>query len=260
MKRQLSVMPLFLLLSLFLIVGCTSNTTSNTSTESGSEETKTNTQENIEHITEPFKVASVQFNPELNERDKNVEELLKVTEEAFKNGAKLVVAPEMSTTGYYYADRKSIQPFVDTIPGKTTEKFATLTKKYDTYIVFGMPEVDEKTDIYYNAAALVGPEGYIGKYRKTHMWETEMHWGAWGDLGVPVYETKVGNIAINICMDSAYFETARLAGVAGADILAFPTNSSAQAISALPARAQQNGMYIISANRSNTEEGFHMLG
>lgn len=214
----------------------------------------------IEKITKPFKVASIEFNPILNERDKNVTALAKLAEEAFKKGAKLVVAPEMSTTGYYYADRKSIQPFVDTIPGKTTNVFEKLTKKYDAYIVFGMPEVDKKTDIYYNSAAMVGPDGYVGKYRKTQMWETETHWGAWGDLGVPVFDTELGKIAINICMDSAYFETARLAGIQGADILAFPTNSSAQAISALPARAQQNGMYIVSANRSNTEHGFHMIG
>jgi len=123
-----------------------------------------------------------------------------------------------------------------------------------------MPEVDNETGLYYNSAVLIGPEGYIGKYRKTHQWETEAHWAAWGDLGVPVFNTKIGNIAINICMDSAYFESARLAALNGADILAFPTNSSAQAISALQARAVQNGLYIISANRSNTENGFHMIG
>ncbi|MFK4784941.1 nitrilase-related carbon-nitrogen hydrolase [Fusobacterium sp. MFO224] len=216
--------------------------------------------EESEKINNPFKVASIQFNPQLNELDKNVEELLKVTETAFKNGAKLVVAPEMATTGYYYKNRNTIKPFVDSLPGKTTDKFSKLTKKYNAYVIFGMPEVDKTTDLYYNSAALVGPDGYIGKYRKTHQWESEEHWAAWGDLGVPVYDTNLGKIAINICMDSAYFESARLAGVQGANILAFPTNSSAQAISALPARAQQNGFYVVSANRSNTENGFHMIG
>ncbi|SFD00054.1 Predicted amidohydrolase [Bacillus sp. OV322] len=217
-------------------------------------------EKNKEKYNQPFKVASIEFNPILNERDKNISELLKVTEKAFKKDAKLVVAPEMATTGYYYADREAIKPFVDTIPGKTTAAFGKLAKKYNAYVVFGMPEVEKKSNLYYNSAVLVGPEGYIGKYRKTQMWETEMHWGAWGDAGVPVFDTKIGKIGINICMDSAYSETARLAGIQGAEILAFPTNSSAQAISALPARAQQNGMFIVSANRSNTENGFHMIG
>lgn len=216
--------------------------------------------ENNKKIKNSFKVASIQFNPQLNELDKNVNALLKVTETAFKNGAKLVVAPEMATTGYYYKNRSTIKPFVDSLPGKTTDKFSKLTEKYNAYIIFGMPEIDKTTDLYYNSAALVGPNGYIGKYRKTHQWESEEHWAAWGDLGVPVYDTNLGKIAINICMDSAYFESARLAGIQGANILAFPTNSSAQAISALPARAEQNGFYVVSANRSNTENGFHMIG
>lgn len=208
----------------------------------------------------PFKAAVVQFNPVLNERDKNIEDLAVALEEAMKNGAKLIVAPEMSTTGYYYLNRKAITPFVDTLPGKATDVFSKLTAKYDAYVVFGLPEMDRETGLYYNAAALVGPEGYIGNYRKTHQWETEEHWSSYGDLGVPVFDTKLGRIAINICMDSAYFETARLAALGGADILAFPTNSTAQAIAALPARAIQNGLFIVSANRSNTEIEYHMLG
>lgn len=208
----------------------------------------------------PFKAAVVQFNPVLNERDKNIEALVACFEEAMKNGAKLVVAPEMSTTGYHYANRNAITPFVDTIPGRATDAFAKLTAKYGAYVVFGMPEVDPKTGLYYNAAALVGPEGYIGSYRKVHQWETEEHWSTYGDLGVPVYDTALGKIAVIICMDAAYFEAARLAAVGGADVIAFPTNSTSQAIAALPARAIQNGLYIVSSNRSNTEKDFHMIG
>jgi predicted amidohydrolase len=207
-----------------------------------------------------FKVASVQFNPILNERDHNIENLLLAVTEAAKNKAKLIVTPEMATTGYYYKDREAIKEFVDTIPGVTTEKFALVAKEYDTYIVIGMPEVDPETDLYYNAAALIGPEGYIGKFRKLHQWEAEEHWSVWGDLGIPVFETKIGKIAINICMDSIYFESARIPTINGADILIFPTNSTAQSIAVLQARAETNGLYVISANRTNTENGYHMIG
>ncbi|MCO7174760.1 nitrilase-related carbon-nitrogen hydrolase [Sporolactobacillus kofuensis] len=223
--------------------------------ENTNTEAKSNTQK-----LKSFKVASIEFNPKLNDRDKNIDALYKQIETAFKHGAKLAVAPEMSTTGYYYKNREAIKPFVDTIPGKATKKFAKLTRKYHAYVVFGMAEKDPKTNVYYDSSALVGPGGYIGKYRKTEQWETEEHWAAWGDLGVPVFKTELGNIAINICMDAAYPEMARLAAVNGADIMAFPTNSSAQAVAALPARAMENGLYIVSANRSNTEKGFHMIG
>lgn len=211
-------------------------------------------------IEEPFLAAALQFNPQLNERDGNIENLIEIVTEAAENGAKLIVTPEMATTGYKYADRNAIEPFLDTVPGVTTEKFEKIAKEYETYIVLGMAEVDPETDLYYVTAALIGPEGYIGKYRKSHLWETETHWAAWGDVGVPVYDTSIGKIAINICMDSTYFEGIRLAALQGANILAFPTNSSGQAIWHLEARAEQNGLYIVSANRSNTEDGFGMKG
>jgi predicted amidohydrolase len=208
----------------------------------------------------PFKTAIVQFNPKLNNRDDNIRALLEVVTAAAENGAKLIVTPEMATTGYYYQDRDAITPFVDTIPGVTTTQFEKIAKQYDAYIVIGMPEVDFESDLFYNSAALVGPEGYIGKYRKIHQWVTEGYWSCWGDTGLPVFETKIGNIAMMICQDAVYFESARLAAVNEADILVFPTNSSGQSISLLQAWAEINGLYVISANRTNTEKGYHMIG
>ena len=208
----------------------------------------------------PFKVASVEFNPELNNLDDNLIKLEIVVREASMNGAKLIVTPEMATTGYHYEDRRSIRSYVDTIPGKTTSIFEKVAAEYDTHIVIGMAEVDEEESLYYNSAALIGPKGYIGKYRKIHQWASEDAWSVWGDLGMPVFETEIGNLSMMICMDSCYFESARLAAVNGADILCFPTNSTGQSLSMLQAWAEMNGLYVIGANRSNTERGYHMTG
>ncbi|PTX64397.1 putative amidohydrolase [Melghirimyces profundicolus] len=208
----------------------------------------------------PFKATGIQFNPKLSARDKNIEELFQAVWEAAGNGSKLIVTPEMATTGYTYEDREAISPFVDTLPGITTNRFEWIARQYGAYIVLGLPEHEPETGLYYNSAALVGPDGYIGKYRKMHLWATEENWACWGDLGLPVYPTEIGNIAMMICMDSIYFEASRLAAVQGADILAFPTNSSGQSIAYLQAWAETNGLYIVSANRSNTEKGYHMVG
>jgi predicted amidohydrolase len=208
----------------------------------------------------PFKVAVVEFNPVLNDRTDNSAKLGQALEEAAAAGARLIVAPEMSTTGYAYADRQAIAPFVDTIPGPTTDLLTAIAAKHKAYIVIGMAEKNAETELYYNSSVLVGPDGVLGVYRKSHQWETEEHWSSWGDLGVPVFETELGRIAINICFDSAFFEPSRLAALAGADILAFPTNSTSQAIWAHQARTLQNGFYVLSANRSNTELDFSMIG
>ncbi|MBO0996612.1 nitrilase [Bacillus sp. SD075] len=211
-------------------------------------------------IKHPFKTAVIEFNPQLNQLDNNLDNLLEAVTEAAKNGAKLIVTPEMATTGYHYENRQSILPFTDTIPGKTTNRFEEVAKLYGTHIVIGMAEVDGEDGLCYNSAALVGPKGYIGKYRKVHQWATEDNWAHWGDLGIPVYETSIGRIAIIICMDSTYFESARIVAVKGADILCFPTNSTGGSLSMLQAWAEMNGLYVIGANRSNTETDYHMVG
>ncbi|MED1469237.1 nitrilase-related carbon-nitrogen hydrolase [Bacillus salipaludis] len=210
-------------------------------------------------IRKPFKAAVIEFNPCLNNLDDNIHNLLHAVTEAAKNGAKLIVTPEMATTGYHYGNRQAIQAFVDTIPGKTTNAFEKVANQYHTHIVIGLAEVAED-GIFYNSAALIGPEGYIGKYRKIHQWAAEDTWASWGDMGVPVYETEIGNISMIICMDASYFESARLAALNGADLLCFPTNSTGGTLSMLQAWAEINGIYVLGANRSNTENGYHMIG
>lgn len=207
-----------------------------------------------------FIAAAVEFNPAFYDRDGNLEALAIDIERALKHGARLIVTPEMALTGYLYTDRDDIAPYVDTIPGRATDRLGELAAAYDSYIVLGMPEKDEATGLFYNAAALIGPKGVVGKYRKVHQWEAEQHWSAWGDLEFPVFETDLGRIGLNICMDSTFFESSRIVALRGADIIAFPTNSSVQAIFANQARALQNGVYVIGANRNTVEKDHHMVG
>jgi predicted amidohydrolase len=209
---------------------------------------------------QPFKAAVIEFNPCLNNLDDNLNNLAELVKKAAENGAKLIVTPEMSTTGYHYENRQAISPYVDSIPGKTTAIFEEIARRYQTHIVIGMAEVDMEDDLYYNSAALVGPTGYIGKYRKIHQWATEDTWASWGDLGVPVFETEIGKLAMIICFDANYFESARLAALNGADILCYPTNSTGGALSMLQSWAEINGLFVLGANRSNTENGYHMIG
>lgn len=201
----------------------------------------------------PFRAAAVQINPRIYLKDCNTRRLADRVAEAAGQGARLIVTPEMATTGLLFRDREDVAPFVEPIPGPTTDLFAAIAARHGCYIAIGLPEVDPETDLYYNAMALVGPEGLVGRYRKTHLWETDAHWAAWGNLGVPVFETGLGRVALLICHDANYVETFRLAMLGGADVVCFATNSSGQTIGHLQARAVQNRLYIVSSNRSNDE-------
>jgi predicted amidohydrolase len=59
-----------------------------------------------------------------------------------------------------------LQPSLDPIPGKTTRLIEPITKNYRGYVVVGISETDPATGLAYNTSALIGPDGYIGKYGK----------------------------------------------------------------------------------------------
>src|ERR1700751_1906869 len=137
------------------------------------------------------KVATVQFEPTMFDKERNISRLLELCEQAAISGARLIVTPEMGTTGYCWFDRAEVAPFVERIPGPTTDRFAALAREQGCYIVVGMPEVDED-GIYFNAAVLMGPDGIFGRHRKTHPYISEPKRAAAGDLQNQVFETSIG--------------------------------------------------------------------
>src|SRR5438128_3259652 len=209
-----------------------------------------------------YRVAAIQYEPTLGEKEKNVTDLLRLVEEAAQHEARLIVLPEMATTGYCWESRAEIAPHVEPVPGPTTHRFQQLAASYDCLIAIGLPEVDPNTNVYYNSMALIGPQGVIGTYRKIHSYISEPRWARDGDLGMPVWETPLGRLAGLICMDAMYFEAARIPALHNADVLLFPTNWLEEKCpsSWWMARAFENGVYFIAANRYGLERGVQFSG
>lgn len=209
-----------------------------------------------------YRVAAIQYESTLGEKEKNVIDLLRLVEESAQHEARLIVLPEMATTGYCWESRAEIAPHVEPIPGPTTNRFQQLASSYNCYIAVSLPEVDPATNVYYNSMALIGPEGVIGTYRKIHSYISEPRWARDGDLGMPVWETPLGRLAGLICMDAEYFEAARIPALKHADVLLFPTNwlDEKSPSSWWMARAFENGVYFIAANRYGLERGVQFSG
>src|SRR5436305_5475926 len=209
-----------------------------------------------------YRVAAIQYESTLGEKEKNVTELLHMAEKAAQHEARLIVLPEMATTGYCWQSRTEVAPHVEPIPGPTTEHFQQLATRYGCYIAVSLAEVDPTTDVYYNSMALLGPEGLVGTYRKIHSYISEPRWARDGDLGMPVWDTPLGRLAGLICMDADYFESARIPALHGADVLLFPTNwlDEKSPSGAWIARAFENGVYFIAANRYGSERGIQFSG
>lgn len=212
--------------------------------------------------TQSIQVAAVQFEPTLFDKQRNIDQLFALVEEAAQAGAQLIVTPEMATTGYCWQSREEVAPYVEPIPGPTSDRFVELAKRYGCHIVVGMPEVDPLDDLYYNSAFLAGPLGLVGVHRKTHPYIAEPKWAVCGDLEHQVFDTPIGKIAILICMDIHFLETARVTALAGADVICHLSNWLAERT---PApywinRAYENGCYLIEGNRWGLERGVQFSG
>jgi predicted amidohydrolase len=217
-------------------------------------------------MKQPFKVAAVEYNPEFMEFEKNIVGACAMTEEAAKNGAKLIVLPETAISGYIYRDLEQFLPYMDTVPGKTTDALAKVTAAYDCYVAIGIAEVDPDTGLTYNAGALVGPKGYIGKYRKNGLNPSDILWFVPGNTGHPVFETDLGRITMIICYDDTYWEPARLAAVKGCDIIAYiccsdrvlpqlrkEATGNHSTIAAVQHQCAWNGLAMVASDRNNAE-------
>lgn len=157
----------------------------------------------------------------------NVQKIEQMTRQAAANGAKLVMFPETAVQGYLFhlvgpLTTETIryqQKNAEVIPeGETTQKMVQLAKECSIYIIYGMVERDKYCyDVLYNTAVLVGPEGFVGTYRKVHQPIDEKHVYTPGD-DFPVYETSIGRIGMQICMDKHFPEPTRELVLRGAEI------------------------------------------
>jgi len=148
------------------------------------------------------RVAVVQFDPQVGIRhsQNNLEHSLELAREAAMNGANLIVLPELANTGYLFGTRQEAYLHAELIPeGPSVQAWLDFTQKYQVYLAAGMAERDGVQ--LFDSAVLLGPSGFIGKYRKAHLWNREKLWFTPGNMGFPVFDTPIGRIGLLICWD-----------------------------------------------------------
>lgn len=214
-------------------------------------------------------VACIQMEPLVGGKRENVARSVHYIEEAAKNGASLVVLPELANTGYVFADREEAFALAEDLPGgETARAWADAAYRLGVYVVAGIAERDGER--LYNSAIFMGPSGFVGVYRKLHLWDRENLFFEPGNRGVPVFDTSLGRISIAICYDGWFPEVYRLAAAQGADVVCVPTNwvpmpwqpadRPAMATILTTAAAHSNGLMIACANRVGLERGQPFIG
>jgi len=215
------------------------------------------------------KIACIQMEPVVGERDRNVRRSLELLEEAAGAGARLVVLPELCNSGYMFRSRAQAFALAEEVPdGPTCRAWAELASAHELYLVAGINE--HSGEQLYNAAVVIGPSGHIGTFRKVHLWNEEALFFEPGNLGFPVWRTPVGRIGTFICYDGWFPESYRLCALQGADIVCIPTNwvpmpdqpddREAMANVLCMAGAHSNSVFVAAADRIGVERGQPFLG
>jgi predicted amidohydrolase len=217
-------------------------------------------------MKEKIKIALAQMACKREDKKRNLTKIEENVTKAKRQAADLVVFPELSLTGYVVRDQ--IYELAETIPGPSTKVIENLARKTKVHIIFGMPELSEKTQAtIYNTAVLVGPEGFIGKYRKmylpTHSVFEEKRYFRPGYQAV-AFDTMLGKIGLLICYDIFFPEVSRLTRLKGAQLLvcisASPATRRAFFETLTVARAIENTAFLAYVNLVGIEDGLQFWG
>jgi predicted amidohydrolase len=197
-----------------------------------------------------MKAGFYQFSPDFGKKKDNLKRVLSVLRNA---DADLFVLPEFFATGYQFVSQEEISALSEAIPtGETTVCLSQLSREKGVYIVAGLPE--RAGDVFFNSAVLTGPDGFMGVYRKTHLFFEEKLYFRPGDTGFKVWDTRIGRIGIMICFDWFFPESMRTLSLMAADIIAHPANLVLPYCpSAMPVRCLENRVFAITANRTGVE-------
>jgi len=215
------------------------------------------------------KIACIQMEPIVGKKESNVQKTIEMIKEAAGNGAKLIVLPELCNSGYVFKDRDQAFELAENIPdGPTCQAWADVAAKLNLHLVAGINERDG--NVLYNSSVVINNKGYVGTFRKVHLWNEENLFFEPGNLGFPVFNTPLGRIGTFICYDCWFPESYRLCALQGADILCVPTNwvpipgqlegREAMANILVMAGAHSNSVFIAAADRIGTERTQPFIG
>jgi beta-ureidopropionase len=196
-----------------------------------------------------------------------------MVEEAASEGAEVVCLQEIFF-GPYFCAQQDPKWFETAEPddGPTVQAMRDLAREHRLVLVVPFFE-KEFEGVFYNTAVVIDADGTVlGKYRKTHIPQVgpifwEKYFFKPGNLGYPVFDTRVGRIGVFICYDRHFPEPARMLGLHGAQ-LTFNPSATIESLSRhlwqleQPAHAVANGFFVGAINRVGEElvEGARFYG
>jgi N-carbamoylputrescine amidase len=212
-------------------------------------------------------------------RELNLAQTCERIRAAAAEGAQIICTQELFDLPYFCREQDpDLFDLAEPVPGPTSRALEELAAELGVVLIASLFE-RRASGVYHNTAVVIDADGsYLGKYRKMHIPQDpgfeEKFYFTPGDLGYKVWDTKFGKISVLICWDQWYPEAARLASLAGAEILFYPT-----AIGWLPEEKEElgaaqhnawetvqrghavaNGCYLVAVNRVGVEGATEFWG
>ncbi|WP_447602163.1 nitrilase-related carbon-nitrogen hydrolase [Nitrospira sp. Nam80] len=197
-----------------------------------------------------MKIGFLQFAPVFGDVKRNLDRVAARLERA---ESEVIVLPELFATGYQFVSQEEMHQLSEPVPdGDTTKRLLDLARARRMTIVAGLPE--RSGNRYFNSAVVVGPSGFIGCYRKTHLFFEETLFFTPGDTGFLVWDIGPAKLGAMVCFDWFYPEAARTLALRGADVIAHPSNLVLpHCPDAMVTRCLENRVFSVTANRTGTE-------
>lgn len=215
------------------------------------------------------KVAAIQMRMG-EDKTSNVQKAKDFVRESAKNGAQIILLPELFESLYFCKDMDSKYfSFASALENNSLIKqFSKLAK--ELHVVILVSYFEKAKEEYFNSLVVIDASGEVmDNYRKTHIpdgpgYEEKFYFKP-GDTGFKVWDTAYGKIGAGICWDQWFCETARALTLKGAEILFFPTAIGSEPEIGLDSKehwqrvqmghAATNTVPVVVANRIGEEIG-----
>lgn len=201
----------------------------------------------------------------------NVATAERLVREAAKQGAQVVLIPELFE-GHYFCKDQTADDLKRALPIEghpTVEHFRGVARELG--VVLPISVYERANNALFNTVAMIDADGSVmGIYRKSHIPDgpgyTEKYYFSPGDTGFRVWNTRHGVIGVGICWDQWFPEAARAMALQGAEVILYPTaigseppnptwDSSGHWQRVMQGHAGANLVPVVAANRIGREQG-----
>ena len=166
-------------------------------------------------------IATAQFEHRSKDKEYNLSKIEELTSRAARQNASIICFHEMCITGYAFlrrSDEQEMQKLAEPVPeGSSTELLIRFAANYQIVLLAGLLETDGTN--FYNTYICVNRGGLVAKFRKLHPFINK-YLSPGSEYSV--FELTGNKCGILICYDNNVIENVRATTLLGAEIIFMP--------------------------------------